>query len=152
MRTPEERLTALGLVLPDLAAPTDTYVPAKPAGQFLFLSGQTPHRADGELAVGKLGVDVTLDEGYRHARLCALQLIAAARASVGDLSRLTVLKVFGMVNADPGFKDHPKVINGASDLFVEVFGEKGRHARSAVGMGSLPHQVTVEVEAIFHVD
>lgn len=151
MTTPDERLSRMGLTLPEVPTPVANYVPSRTAGSLLFLSGQVPKGQDGGLSVGKLGADVTVDEGYQHARTCALQLIAAAKTAVGDLSRLSVVKIFGMVNATPEFADHPKVINGASDLFVEVFGDEGSHARSAVGMGSLPSRVTVEVEAIFYV-
>ena len=151
MTTPEERLAAMGVTLPEVPVPIATYVPFKQAGSLLFLSGQVPKREDGSLYVGTLGADVTVEEAYQHARVCALQLIAAVKLAVGDLSRVSVTKVLGMVNGTPDFKDHPKVVNGASDLFVEVFGEDGRHARSAVGMGSLPNRVTVEVEAVFHV-
>lgn len=151
MTTPDERLARMGLALPEVPIPVANYVACRRAGSLLFLSGQVLRTEDGGLSSGKLGADVTVDEGYRHARTCALQLIAAAKAEVGDLSRLSVIKVLGMVNATPEFADHPRVINGASDLFVEVFGNEGRHARSAVGMGSLPSRVTVEVEAVFHV-
>ncbi len=151
MTTAEERLMALGLTLPDVPAPIATYLPYKLAGSLLFLSGQVPRRDDGSLFRGKIGAEISAEEGYQHARICALQLIAVAKLAVGDLSRLSVTKVLGMVNAVPEFSDHPKVINGASDLFVEIFGEDGKHARSAVGMGSLPNQVTVEVEAVFYV-
>lgn len=151
MTTPEERLAAMGVTLPEVPVPIATYVPFKRAGSLLFLSGQVPRRDDGSLLVGTLGADVSVEEGYRHARICALQLIAAAKLAVGDLSRISVVKVLGMVNGTPDFKDHPRVVNGASDLFVEVFGEDGRHARSAVGMGSLPNRVTVEIEAVFDV-
>lgn len=151
MTTPEERLARLGLTLPEVPAPVANYVPYRFVGSLLFLSGQVPRGADGKAAAGRLGLDTTVEEGYRHARSCALQLIAVAKVAVGDLSRLSVVKVLGMVNAEPDFADHPKVVNGASDLFVDVFGEEGRHARSAVGMGSLPSRVSVEVEAIFHV-
>ncbi len=151
MTTPEARLEALGLILPEVPTPVANYVPYKFAGPLLFLSGQVPRGADGKPYAGKLGADVTIEEGQAHARLCALQLIAVAKAAVGDLSRVSVVKLLGMVNGAPDFADHPKVVNGASDLFVEVFGDEGRHARSAVGMGSLPSRVTVEVEAVLYV-
>lgn len=151
MTTPEDRLARMGLVLPDAPVPVANYVPFRFAGPLLFLSGQVPRGPDGKPSTGRLGADVTVEQGYQDARACALQLIAVAKAAVGDLSRVSVVKVLGMVNATPDFADHPKVVNGASDLFVEVFGDEGRHARSAVGMGSLPSRVTVEVEAVFHV-
>lgn len=146
--TPEQRLADLGLILPAVPVPVANYVPFRLAGPLLFLSGQVPKRGDG-LGVGRLGRDTDIETGYADARACALQLIAVAKAALGDLSRVEgVIKLLGMVNAEPDFHDHPKVVNGASDLFVAVFAEAGRHARSAVGMGSLPSGVTVEVEAI----
>lgn len=151
MTTPEERLHALGIVLPEVPKPVANYVPFKRAGSLLFLSGQVPRNPDGTLCVGRLGAGLSLSEAQGHARLCALQLIAVAKMAVSELSRVSVVKLFGMVNAAPDFGDHPKVINGASDLFVEIFGEDGRHARSAVGMGSLPGGVSVEIEAILDV-
>lgn len=151
MTTPEERLAALGLILPEVPVPVANYLPYRFAGPLLFLSGQVPRGADGQPLAGKLGDTVTVEQGYQHARLCALQLIGVAKAAVGELSRVSVIKLLGMVNGAPDFGDHPKVMNGASDLFVQVFGDDGRHARSAVGMGSLPSCVTVEVEAVLYV-
>ena len=107
--------------------------------------------ADGSFATGKVGRDVDVKEAYEHAKLVGLGLLAAAKAAALELSRVEVLKVLGMVNAVPGFTDQPKVIDGCSDLFVAVLGERGRHARSAVGMGSLPFQITVEIEAVMHI-
>jgi len=124
------------------------YVSFKRDGRTLYLSGQGPRRSDGSMATGKVGRDVSTEEAYEHAKLVGLGLLAAAKAAAGDLSKVEVLKVLGMVNAVPEFTDQPKVINGCSDLFVAVLGERGRHARSAVGMGSLPLQITVEIEAI----
>lgn len=148
--TPEEKLASLGLVLPDTAAPVANYVPYRWAGSLLYLSGMGPKRADGTYRPGRLGRDTTVQEGYADARLTGLNLLAVAKAALGDLSRIeAVVKLLGMVNAEPDFSDHPKVINGCSDLLVEVLGEAGRHARSAVGMGSLPNRMTVEIEAIF---
>src|SRR5579871_6624574 len=149
--TPEERLAAMGLTLPVVPAPMANYVPYRWAGNLLFLSGQGPKRPDGGFEVGRLGKDATVEDGYRAARLTGLQLLAVTKSAVGELSRIeAVIKLLGMVNAEPEFGDHPKVINGCSDLLVEVLGEEvGRHARSAVGMGSLPNRMTVEIEAIF---
>jgi enamine deaminase RidA (YjgF/YER057c/UK114 family) len=148
--TPEEKLASLGLVLPDTAAPVANYVPYRWAGNLLYLSGIGPKRADGTYRPGRLGRDTTVQEGYADARLTGLNLLAVAKAALDDLSRIeAVVKLLGMVNAEPDFSDHPKVINGCSDLLVEVLGEAGRHARSAVGMGSLPNRMTVEIEAIF---
>jgi enamine deaminase RidA (YjgF/YER057c/UK114 family) len=147
--TPEEKLASLGLALPAVATPVANYVPFRWAGNLLYLSGQGPRKRDGSLHVGRLGRNVTVEEGYEHARLTGLSLLAAAKAAIGELSRVeAVIKLLGMVNAEPEFGDHPKVINGCSDLLVEVLGEAGRHARSAVGMGSLPSGMSVEIEAI----
>src|SRR5262249_23548945 len=142
----------LGIVLPNVPTPVANYVPYRLAGNLLFLSGQGPRDEKGTALSGKVGADVTVEEAYRRARLIGLGLLGAARQALGTLDRIeAVLKVLGMVNAVPDFRDHPKVINGCSDLFVEVLGESGKHARSAVGMGSLPHQISVEIEAIMAV-
>ena len=147
--TPEEKLASLGLTLPAVPEPLANYVPYRWAGNLLYLSGQGPKNPDGSLCSGRLGRDTSVEQGYEHARLTGLGLLAAAKAAIGELSRVeAVIKLLGMVNAEPDFGDHPKVINGCSDLFVEVLGEAGRHARSAVGMGSLPGGISVEIEAI----
>ena len=147
--TPEEKLASLGLTLPPAPKPMANYVPYRLAGNMLYLSGQGPRREGGSLLTGRLGRDTTLEEGYEHAKLVGLLLLATARAAIGELGRIeAVIKLLGMVNAEPDFHDHPKVINGCSDLLVEVLGEAGRHARSAVGMGGLPNGITVEIEAI----
>jgi enamine deaminase RidA (YjgF/YER057c/UK114 family) len=147
----EQKLAELGLTLPQLPKPIGNYVPFKRAGDLIFLSGQGPRRPDGSPITGKVGRDVTVEEAYEHAKLIGLGLLAAAKLAAGDLDKVEVLKVLGMVNAVPEFKDQPKVINGCSDLFVAVLGERGRHARSAVGMGSLPNQISVEIEAVMRV-
>jgi len=148
----EARLRQLGLVLPNVPSPVANYVPFRLAGDLLFLSGQGPRDDQGKALTGKVGADVTVEEAYRRARAIGLQLLSTTRQALGSLDRVeAVLKVLGMVNAVPEFKDHPKVINGCSDLFVEVLGDAGRHARSAVGMGSLPNQISVEIEAILAV-
>ena len=146
--TPEEKLAAMGLALPEIPMPMANYVSFKRDGATLYLSGQGPRRSDGSMATGKVGRDVTAEQAYEHAKLVGLGLLAAAKAAAGELSRVEVLKVLGMVNAVPEFNGSPKVINGCSDLFVEVFGEAGRHARSAVGNVMLPHQISVEIEGI----
>ncbi len=152
MPTPEERLEELGLELGPAPLPIATYVPAARSGDLLFLSGHGPDRP-GELWRGKLGADLGVDEGYAAARAVALNLLATLKAELGDLSRVRrVVKVLGMVNATPDFEDHPKVINGASDLLAHVFGDAGNHARSAVGMASLPGGIPVEIEMIVEVD
>jgi enamine deaminase RidA (YjgF/YER057c/UK114 family) len=145
----ERRLAELKITLPELKAPLGTYVHAKRAGNLLYLAGKGPFNPDGTVPTGKLGATVTVEQGYQHARSVGLTLIAAMRQALGDLDKVEgIVKVLGMVNATPEFGDHPKVINGCSDLFVEVFGEAGRHARSAVGMGSLPGGISVEIEVI----
>ncbi|MEY4022891.1 MAG: endoribonuclease [Pseudomonadota bacterium] len=152
MFSPEQRLAQLGLELPVMPVPVANYVPYRFSGQLLYLSGQGPKRPDGTYKTGRLGRDATIEEGYAEARLTGLQLLAVAKAALGDLSRIeAVLKLLGMVNAEPDFSDHPKVVNGCSDLLVDVLGDVGRHARSAVGMGSLPNGMMVEIEAILQV-
>ncbi|MGL4323759.1 MAG: RidA family protein [Beijerinckiaceae bacterium] len=148
--TPEDRLAKLGLILPPVPVPVANYVPFRFAGHFLYLSGQGPKQPDGTYRAGRLGRDMSIEDAYNEARLTGLQLLATAKSALGDLSRIeAVIKLLGMVNAEPDFADHPKVINGCSDLFVDVLGDAGRHARSAVGMGSLPNRMAVEIEAIF---
>jgi enamine deaminase RidA (YjgF/YER057c/UK114 family) len=148
----EARLKELGLVLPNVPSPVANYVPFRLAGNLLFLSGQGPRDDRGNVLTGKVGAEVTVEEAYRRARSIGLQLLATTRQALGSLDRVeAVVKLLGMVNAVPDFTDQPKVINGCSDLFVEVLGEAGRHARSAVGMGSLPNQISVEIEAILAV-
>ncbi len=150
--TPEQKLAELGLTLPQVPVPVANYVPYRIVGDLLYLSGQGPKRPDGTYRPGRLGRDATIEEAYADAQLAGLQLLAVAKAALGELSRITaVVKLLGMVNAEPDFADHPKVINGCSDLLVDVLGEAGRHARSAVGMGSLPNAMTVEVEAILQI-
>lgn len=143
-----ERLAALGLSLPELPTPLATYVPFRRHGGVIYLSGQGPKKPDGTYHQGLVGADVSVEDAYGHARLTGLQLLAAAKAVAGTLDRIEILKVFGMVHALPDFSDHPKVINGCSDLFVAVLGDDGRHARSAVGMASLPNRMTVEIECV----
>ncbi len=150
--TPEQKLAALGLTLPQVPVPVANYVPYRIVGDLLYLSGQGPKRPTAPTAPAGSAADATIEEGYADARLAGLQLLAVAKAALGDLSRIkAVVKLLGMVNAEPDFADHPKVINGCSDLLVDVLGEAGRHARSAVGMGSLPNAMTVEVEAILQI-
>jgi enamine deaminase RidA (YjgF/YER057c/UK114 family) len=150
----EDRLKALNITLPDAPTPMANYVPAVRTGNLLFLSGQGPRVAANEFKTGKVGRDVTLEEAYQHARLVGIQLLAAARQALGgDLSKIRrIVKLLGFVNGTPEFDKHPQVINGCSDLMVEIFGDAGRHARSALGAGSLPGNITVEIEAIFEVE
>jgi enamine deaminase RidA (YjgF/YER057c/UK114 family) len=147
----ETRLSELGLTLPSIPSPVANYVPFKRDGHVIYLSGQGPRRPDGTYYAGKVGRDVSWEEAYEHAKLTGLGLLATANLAAGSLDKVEVLKVFGMVNSVPEFADQPKVINGCSDLFVSVLGDRGRHARSAIGMGSLPNSMTVEIEAIFRI-
>ena len=145
----EQRLKDLGLVLPPPPPPAGTYVPYRIAGNLLFLAGVGPRSADGSMITGKVGAEVTVARAVEAARLCGLNLLTNMRTAAGSLDGVdTVLKVLGMVNAVPDFGDHPKVIDGCTDLFVSVFGDNGRPARAAVGMGSLPFNISVEIEAI----
>ena len=145
----EENLKKLGLTLPTIPTPVGTYVPWKRDGNTIYLSGQGPRDANGKHITGKVGKDVTVEQAYEHAKLVGLGLLAATRQALGSLDRVeAVIKLLGMVNSAPTFGQQPKVINGCSDLFVEVFGDAGKHARSAVGMGSLPNGMSVEIEGI----
>ena len=148
-----DRLAELGITLPPVPPAGGNYVHAVQTGNLLFLAGKGPFSPDGAKISGTVGADITTEEAYGHARSVGLLLLAAAQEFLGDLDRVTrVVKLLGMVRATPDFGEQPKVINGCSDLLVEVFGEKGRHARSAVGMGSLPGGIPVEIEAIFEVE
>ncbi len=147
--TIDARLAELGLILPPPPKPGGNYVPFRIGGGLLFLSGVGPRHPDGTSMVGVVGADVSVETAYQAARLCGLNLLSNIKMALGSLDRVdAILKVLGMVNAVPDFAQHPAVINGCTDLFVEVFGENGRPARSAVGMGSLPGRISVEVEAI----
>jgi len=150
--TPEERLAAMGLTLPEVAPPGGAYVPAVRTGSYVYTAGQLPF-VDGKLpATGKVGAEVTAEDAYDLARLCALNALAAAAQAAGGLAAITrIVKVTGFVASDPSFTAQPKVINGASDLLTAVFGDAGRHARSAVGVAVLPLDTPVEVELIAEV-
>ena len=152
MTSPEARIAALGLQLPDVVAPIAAYVPATRAGTLVFTSGQLP-LADGELmAKGLVGGEVDPDQAASCARVCALNALAAVRSLIGDLSQVTrVVKVVGFVASSPGFTGQPGVVNGASELLGEIFGDAGTHARSAVGVASLPLGAPVEIEMIVEV-
>jgi enamine deaminase RidA (YjgF/YER057c/UK114 family) len=152
MPTPEERLQQLGVSLPTPAAPVAAYVPCVRTGNHVYVSGQVPV-VDGKPShTGHLGDDVTLEDGRAAARNCAINLLAALKAELGELSQVKrVVKVVGFVASAPGFTDMPKVVNAASELFGEAFGDAGRHARSAVGVAALPLGVPVEVEAIIEI-
>ena len=144
----EKKLKELGITLAPVTPPVANYVNAVRTGNLLFLAGKGP--ASG--VAGIVGKDITVEQAYGHARTTGLNLMAVMRDELGSLDRVQrIVKVLGMVNAVPGFTDQPKVINGCSDLFVEVFGERGKHARSAVGMGSLPNNIPVEIEVIVEV-
>ena len=152
MSTVEDRLAALGLELPPAASPVANYVPAVRTGNLLFIAGQIPRDADGRLITGRVGDTMDVDAAYQAARSCALQALAAVKDAIGDLDRVTrVVRVMGLVNAGPDFGQQPAVINGFSDVMVEAFGDAGRHARVAYGVGSLPGGVPVEVEVLVEV-
>ena len=152
MPTPEERLQQLGVSLPTPAAPVAAYIPCVRTGNLLYVSGQVP-LVDGKPShTGHLGDDVSLEDGRAAARTCAINLLAVLKAELGELSQVKqVVKVVGFVASAPGFTDMPKVVNAASELFGEAFGDAGRHARSAVGVAALPLGVPVEVEAIIEI-
>ena len=153
MPTPEERLQELGVDLPTPAVPVAAYVPCVRTGNLVYVSGQVPSLDGKPTHLGHLGDDVDLEAGRAAARTCAVNVLAALRAELGELSRVRrVVKVTGFVASTPGFTDHPKVVNAASELFGEVFGDAGRHARAAVGVAALPLGVPVEVEAIVEVE
>jgi len=148
----EKKLKELGISLPTSPKPIANYVPAVRSGNLLFVSGHGPYNDGKSILSGKLGKELTVEEGYKTARNVALNCLASIRATLGDLNKVKrVVKLLGMVNCTEDFKDQPKVINGASDLLVEIFGDGGRHARSAVGMQSLPNGIPVEIEMILEV-
>ena len=152
MSTAEDRIRELGLQLPEVAVPVANYVPAVRTGNLLFVAGQVPRGADGQMITGKVGDSMGVDDAYAAARICGLYALAAAKAAIGDLDNIVrVVRVMGLVNAVPDFTQQPAVINGFSDLMVEVFGEAGRHARVAYGAGSLPGGAAVEVESLYEV-
>jgi enamine deaminase RidA (YjgF/YER057c/UK114 family) len=146
----EARVAELGIELPEVPGPAGNYVHAVRTGNLLYLAGKGPID---RTAMGKVGSDVSVEDAYQHARQVGLTLMAVMKQELGSLDKVKqIVKVLGMVNAVPEFGQQPAVINGCSDLFVEVFGDAGRHARSAVGMGSLPNQITVEIEVIVEVE
>ena len=148
----ESRLRELGIALPTPPAPVASYVPTVTSGNLVFVSGQITSSAEGLKYVGVVGEDLTVEDGKAAARLCAINLVAQAKAACGDLDRVKrCVKLTVFVNAAPDFTQHPEVANGASDLLVEVFGEAGKHARAALGAGSLPRGVACEVEALFEI-
>jgi enamine deaminase RidA (YjgF/YER057c/UK114 family) len=152
--SPEAKLKALGIELPKAPAPVGNYVGGVRVGNLLFMAGNGPRKLDGTgFVTGKLGADLSVEDGYKAARLAGIVMLANIRAEIGSLDRVRrIVRVVGLVNATPDFKDHPKVVDGVSDLLVEVFGDKGRSARTAPGAGSLPFQVPIIVESIVEVD
>ena len=153
MGAAEKKLTELGITLPEMRPPVANYVPAVRTGNLLFLSGSIPAaRPDGTEVRGKLGADLSVEEGYEAARLVGINLLAVLKTTLGDLDKVKkVVKLLSMVNSTPDFTDMPAVANGCSDLMVEVFGDRGKHARSAVGMASLPLNIPVEIEMVVEV-
>lgn len=146
------RMKELGIELPSVGRPVGNYIPGYRVGNLVFLSGVGPRRLDGTLILGKLGADCSMELGYEAARCCGLALLASLQYVVGDLDKVVhFVKLLGMVNATPTFTETPAVINGCSDLFTLIFGEQGKHGRSAVGMATLPGGMAVEVEAIVEV-
>jgi|TARA_B110000263_G_scaffold203813_1_gene183895 enamine deaminase RidA (YjgF/YER057c/UK114 family) len=149
----ENKLKELGIELNSPPSPVANYIPVQQTGNLIYLSGQGPRDISGNFITGKVGEDISADEAYDLAKNTAINLISVMKSYLGSLDRIEkIVKVLGMVNSTSDFKDHPKVINGCSDFFVEIFGEKGRHARSAVGMGSLPNNMAVEIEIIVQVN
>jgi len=150
---PEARLAELGIELYEPPPPVANYVKAVQTGNLVFLAGHGPTKLDGSgYLTGQVGTDLTIEEGYAAARLVGIALLSSLKAEIGDLSRVKrIVRVFGMVNAPAGFTQQPEVINGASDLLVEIFGERGKHARAAVGMGSLPRNIAVEIEMVVEI-
>jgi enamine deaminase RidA (YjgF/YER057c/UK114 family) len=149
----DKRLAELGIALPTPASPIANYVASVRNGNVLIVSGQLCFGADGKLAAkGQLGGGVAIEDGQKAARACAVNLLAQVKAAIGDLDKVArVLRLGGFINSAPGFTDGPKVMNGASDLMVEVFGDKGRHARTTVGVSALPVDAAIEVEGMFEV-
>ena len=148
----EARLTQLGYTLPPPPAPAGNYLPATRSGNLMWLAGVGSRRADGSRIAGKLGADLTVEQGYEAAGLCALNLLARMQAELGDLDRVSrILKVVGFVNSAPDFGGQAQVLDGASDLFVDLFGDAGRHSRSAPGMSALPGNIAVIVECVIEV-
>ena len=146
----EARLLELGIVLPEVRVPLASYLQYRLCGNLLYVAGQGPGDVSGNLMTGKLGKDLSIDEGITAARLCGLNMLAVARLALGSLDRIDqAVKMLCLVNATPDFTEHPTVANGMSNLMADVFGENGRHARSAIGVPLLPHGMAVEIEGIF---
>jgi enamine deaminase RidA (YjgF/YER057c/UK114 family) len=149
----EDKLTALGIELPAPGKPGGNYVSAVRTGNLVYLAGVGPRQANGELVIGKLGRDLTVEQGYEAARWCAVSMLGNLRNEIGDLDKVVrFVKLLGMVNSDPDFTQPPAVVNGCSDLLVELYGDRGKHARSAVGLATLPNGMAVEIEAVIEVE
>lgn len=149
----DKKLKDLGITLSEPSKPVANYVKAVRSGNLIYLAGHAPVKPDGTYVTGKVGRDLTVEQGYEAAKLTAISLLSTLKAELGDLNKIKrVIKVLGMVNCHADFADHPKVINGCSDLLVAVFGDKGKHARSSVGMNSLPLNTSVEIEMIVEVE
>ena len=149
---PEAKLAELGIELPEVSPPVANYVNAVRTGNLLFLAGKGPNKPEGGYVTGKLGADLSIEEGYEAAKLTGIAQLAVLKAELGNLNKVKrIVKVLGMVNSAPDFTEQPAVVNGYSDLMVEVFGDRGKHARAAVGMGALPTNIAIEVEMIVEV-
>lgn len=150
---PETKLDSLNITLSTPSKPVANYVNVVQTGNLLFLSGKGPLQANGENITGKVGIDLSIEEGYEAAKITGINQLSVLKAYLGNLNKVKrIVKVLGMVNASPEFTDHPAVVNGYSDLMVAVFGERGKHARAAVGMGSLPGNIAVEIEMIVEIE
>ena len=150
---PEAKVKELGITLSTPSAPVANYVNAVRTGNLIFLAGKGPRKADGTNITGKLGANLTIEQGYEAARVTGINQLSVLKAELGNLNKVKrIVKVLGMVNSTPDFTDQPKVVNGYSDLMVAVFGDRGKHARAAVGMGALPSNIAVEVEMIVEVE
>ncbi|MEN8248737.1 MAG: RidA family protein [Bacteroidota bacterium] len=148
----EEKIASLGIELKEPGKPVANYVNSVRTGNLVFMAGKGPQKPDGTNVTGKVGIDLTIEEGYEAARFTAIQQLAALKAEIGDLNKVVrIVKVTGMVNCSPEFTNQPEVVNGFSDTMVEVFGDRGKHARAAVGMGSLPRNIAVEIEMIVEI-
>lgn len=148
----EERIKELGIELREPEKPVANYVNSVVTGNLVFMAGKGPRRPDETMVKGKLGANLTIEQGYEAAKLTAVEQLSALKVQIGDLNNVVrIVKVLGMVNADPSFTRHPEIVNGFSDLMVKVFGERGKHARAAVGMGSLPSDIACEIEMIVQI-
>jgi enamine deaminase RidA (YjgF/YER057c/UK114 family) len=149
----EDKLKSMGIELPSPGKPGGNYVSAVRTGNLVYLAGVGPRQANGELVIGKLGRELTVEQGYEAAKWCAVSMLGNLRTEIGDLDKVVrFVKLLGMVNSDPDFTQPPAVVNGCSDLIVELYGERGKHARSAVGLATLPNGMAVEIEAVIEVE